>query len=186
MGPGDDTPYLLSQLQDTSARKSHERELDYLAHHDVLTGVLNRRGLTRELARQAELARMHGLAGSVLVCDVDRFKQVNDELGHEAGDELLVDVARALEQVVRASDVVGRLGGDEFAVILPSEDLAGARSVAEQIGRRLEATRPGRRWSDLPVALSIGAAEFRAGHSVDQVLSEADRAMYAVKASHRG
>ena len=186
LGPGDDAPYLLAQLQDTSARKSHEHELEFLAHHDALTGVLNRRGLTAELQRQTALAPTRARPGAVLVCDVDHFKAVNDELGHDAGDELLVHIARLLERTVRASDVVGRLGGDEFAVVLPDEDLAGARAVAEKIAERLADESPSCRWAELPVTLSIGAAEFVPGRTVEQVLGAADRAMYAAKADNRG
>lgn len=182
--PDDDAPYLLAQLQDTSLRKSHEHQLDYLAHHDALTGVLNRRGLTRELERQAALAA-HGSGGAVLVCDLDNFKRVNDEFGHEAGDDLLVHVARLLKETVRATDVVGRLGGDEFAVVLPDTDLAGARAVAESVARCLDDEPGARPWSEVPVAVSVGVAEFTAGRTVDQVLGDADRAMYAAKAVRR-
>ncbi|GAB4009887.1 sensor domain-containing diguanylate cyclase [Nocardioides ultimimeridianus] len=178
----DDAPYLLAQLQDTSVRKTYERELELMAHHDHLTGVLNRRGLTHELARYAELPTRRGKPGAVLICDLDRFKEVNDELGHAAGDELLVHVARVLEHCVRSGDVVGRLGGDEFAVLLPGIDLAGAHAAARKIERRLASSASGQPWSHLGVSVSIGAAEFRADRTVDQVLGDADRAMYARKA----
>lgn len=187
-GPDDDAPYVLAQLQDTSARKSHEEQLEHVAHHDVLTGVLNRRGLTRALERQAALAAEQGPAGAVLVCDIDHFKAVNDRFGHKTGDELLVHLARLLEKTVRATDLVGRLGGDEFAVILPGVDLAGAHAVGEKIARCLDelpeevGERP---WAGVPVSTSVGVAEFVAGRTADQVLGDADREMYAAKAARR-
>ncbi|HWJ82609.1 MAG TPA: diguanylate cyclase [Nocardioides sp.] len=182
--PGDDSLYLLAQLQDTSSRKSYEHQLEYVAHHDVLTGVLNRRGLTIELERQAALAG-RGHAGAVLLCDLDNFKTVNDEFGHEAGDALLVHVARLLQGTVRTTDVVGRLGGDEFAVVLPGTDLAAARSVADKVARCLDEDPGDEPWSEVPVSVSVGVAEFTPGRTMDQVLGDADRAMYAAKAARR-
>lgn len=184
-GPDDDAPCFLAQLQDTSTRKSHEDQLHHLANHDVLTGVLNRRGLTSALERQASLAASSGRGGAVLVCDVDDFKVVNDQLGHDAGDDLLVHLARVLQRTVRATDVVGRLGGDEFAVVLLDADLASARQVGRQIARCLDQAPPGARWAEVPVAVSVGVSEFLAGHTVDQVLSAADQAMYVAKGARR-
>lgn len=184
-GPDDDAPHLLAQFQDTSIRKKQEIELEHLAHHDSLTGVLNRRGLTSALARQAAIGRAGGPVGALLLCDLDEFKAVNDRLGHDSGDALLVHVGRVLSETVRSTDTVGRLGGDEFAVILPDQDLDGARAVAAKIEQRL-ATDPGDpRWSELGVAISIGAAQFSADQDVDQILRDADRAMYETKRAHR-
>ncbi|GAA3811472.1 diguanylate cyclase [Nocardioides panacisoli] len=184
-GPDDDAPYLLAQLQDTSTRKSHEHRLEHLAHHDALTGVLNRRGLTAELGRQAALAPTRPNAGAIMVCDLDRFKAVNDELGHEVGDELLVEFAGVLQRTVRGTDVVGRLGGDEFAVILPDVDLDGARSVGSKVAAALDAARVGKRWEPVPVSVSVGVAEFRPDLTSDEVVARADRAMYAAKVARR-
>jgi diguanylate cyclase (GGDEF)-like protein/PAS domain S-box-containing protein len=181
--PDDDSPYLLAQLQDTSTRKSYEYELEHLAHHDALTGTLNRRGLTKVFERQVALAES-GRGGCVLLCDLDNFKAVNDELGHEVGDDLLVHVARILGRAVRASDAVGRLGGDEFAVVLPRAGMDGARAVGAKVARCLEQA-TGFAWTDVPVSISVGVAQFAPGRTVDQVLREADRDMYAVKAAGR-
>lgn len=183
--PDDDEPYFLAQLQDTSVRKLQEEQLAYLADHDPLTGVLNRRGLTKELDRQAALAA-RGAGGAVLLCDLDNFKRVNDELGHEAGDELLVHVAQLILQAVRTTDRVGRLGGDEFAVVLPDVDVPGAQAVGAKVARCLDDPADGiSRWAEIPVAVSVGVAGFTPGRTVDQVLGDADRAMYAAKASRR-
>lgn len=182
--PDDDAPYLLAQLQETTARKLQEQQLDHLAHHDALTGVLNRRGLTKELERQEELAT-RGRPGALMICDLDNFKRVNDEHGHAAGDALLVHVARVLKQTVRATDLVGRLGGDEFAIVLPDVDLAGARAVGEKVTRCLMDDPSGHRWSDVPVAVSVGVAEFAAGRTADEILRDADRAMYDAKTGRR-
>ncbi|HWJ08870.1 MAG TPA: diguanylate cyclase [Nocardioides sp.] len=182
--PDDDSPYVLAQLQDTTVRKSQEERLAYLADHDPLTGVLNRRGLTRELDRQAALA-VRGGSAAVLLCDLDNFKSVNDELGHEVGDDLLIHVAHVLQKSVRATDAVGRLGGDEFAVVLPGADIAEAVAVGEEVVRCLDDQPAGRSWSDVPVTVSVGAAGFAPGITVDQVLRDADRAMYAAKAARK-
>ncbi|WGY04230.1 diguanylate cyclase [Nocardioides sp. QY071] len=181
--PDDDRPYLLAQLQDTSTRKSYEHELEHLAHHDALTGTLNRRGLTRVLERQVVLAES-GRGGSVLLCDLDNFKAVNDRFGHEVGDDLLVHVARVLRRAVRASDAVGRLGGDEFAVVLSRAGAEDARTVGATVARSLEED-AGFPWNGVSVSISIGVAQFSPGRTIDQVLREADRDMYAVKAAGR-
>ena len=177
--------YVLKQIQDVTARRDHEMELEYLADHDVLTGMLNRRGLLRELERQAVQAHRYGEGGVLLVVDLDHFKHVNDVLGHTAGDELIVTVAQLIDSRVRESDVVARLGGDEFAVILPRADVETGERVADEIIELVRERLSGGADHALPVTASVGVARFTTQASAEDVLAAADLAMYDAKEGGR-
>ena len=176
--------YSIWQLVDIEERKRFEGELGYLADHDPLTGLLNRRGFMRELNDRLAQARRYGGGGAMLFLDIDDFKHVNDTLGHSAGDQAIVGVANALEQRVRATDVCARLGGDEFGVLLPTGTLAEAESVSTcllQVVRDLDPLMLacGRR-----LTVSIGVSVFvepSTELSADDVLIDSDLAMYAAK-----
>ena len=171
----------LGQFQDITARKAQEERLRHLADHDELTGVANRRRLLRELATRLRHARRYGDRGAVILLDLDGFKEINDACGHEAGDRVLVEVARALCGRVRDTDVVGRLGGDEFAVLLPHADADRATVVAAAI---LDAVRCATPYT---VTGSVGIALYGPDRltTPERVLADADGAMYAAKASGR-
>ncbi|BBH69961.1 hypothetical protein ACTI_66460 [Actinoplanes sp. OR16] len=158
-----------------AAQRLHE------ATHDSLTGLGNRAKLHHEL----DAAVRRGLPFSLLLIDLDRFKEVNDTLGHHAGDELLVEVAHRLGDDRRAGDVVVRLGGDEFALVLPA-----APDQAQQAGHRiLDALRRPISLNDLLVDIdaSIGVASYPGdGHDAEQLLQHADVAMYDAKRRHGG
>ena len=171
--------HFLDQVQDITDRRRFEAELRRLADHDPLTGLLNRRRFALELERHVGEVARYGRRGAVLVLDVDRFKRVNDTLGHHAGDELICDVALALRARLRESDVVARLGGDEFAVLLPQGDGEEALVVASEI----VATVRERISADGPVTVSVGVAAFvDEPISGDDMLIAADLAMYRAKA----
>ena len=121
--------HFISQIQDISERKRLEAELSRLATRDDLTGLYNRRFFEREVKQPLRLLRRHGGQASVLFVDLDRFKEVNDTLGHQAGDDLLKHVALVLTGRLRESDVIARLGGDEFAVLLPMTGADGAAAI---------------------------------------------------------
>ena len=130
---------LLGQLEDVTEHKELELSLTHDAIHDPLTGLLNRAGL-RGHVDLAWAARRGNAPMAILFGDLDGFKRVNDTLGHDAGDEVLVHVAQRLSAAVRAGDVVARWGGDEFVILCPSvESSQHATRIADRIRRTLEA-----------------------------------------------
>ncbi len=179
---GGDSRRVAVVAEDVTEKKAGEQRLLQLAHYDHLTDLPNRAYFSEALERTLAQARRNQWVVGVLFIDLDRFKGVNDTLGHAAGDELLQQVANRLLQCVRLRDVVGRLGGDEYALLLPSlEQPEHAGSVAAKI---LESfTRPfeigGR---ELFVTPSIGIATFPAdGDQAGELLRNADAAMYRAK-----
>jgi diguanylate cyclase (GGDEF)-like protein/PAS domain S-box-containing protein len=179
-----DPLYCIRQLQDIDERKRFEGELGYLADHDPLTGVLNRRGFSLALTHQMADARRYGRGGAVLALDLDDFKDVNDTLGHNAGDEVLRGFVRTVQGRLRETDVLARLGGDEFAILLPHATTAEARTLSAGL---LEALRDGDGLpvgDDRHVTMSIGIAGFHQPSqdlTAEDILIDADVAMYEAK-----
>jgi len=176
--------HYIAQIQDVTERRSYERQLEYLADHDSLTGLLNRRAFHRELQGHLTRVARYGPQGAVLMIDLDNFKYYNDTLGHNAGDQLIVRIARGLQSRMRASDIVARVGGDECAVLLAAGDETGTRIAAEallEVVRR--ETMPMAIGGNKRVTASIGIARFEDGAnlSVDDLMVNADLAMYDAK-----
>lgn len=172
--------------RDVTEHRRRSDQVNYLAHHDHLTGLANR-ALLQERLRQAILhAQTHGHKVAVLLIDIDYFKQINDSLGHADGDVLLAAIGQRLLSSVRESDTVARMGGDEFVIVMPE-----FRSLedVERCGRQImgDASQPisinGR---TISLTLSIGVALFPDdGRTADQLLRSADSAMYSVKDTGR-
>ena len=172
----------VQKLREDLAQSSKRIEfLETLADQDALAPVLNRRAFVRELTRMIAYAERYDVAGSVLYFDVDNMKQVNDQLGHAAGDAVLTRIAETLLRESRASDVVGRLGGDEYAVILTQADAQTAAAKAASLAQAVAAEPVDWRGEQLNVTLSYGVHTFAGGEPVEQALDAADRAMYARK-----
>jgi diguanylate cyclase (GGDEF)-like protein/PAS domain S-box-containing protein len=178
-------PYGILQLQDISERRRFEQRLRYLADHDPLTGLMNRRRFQVELEQQLAFNARYGGQGSVLIIDIDRFKNVNDTAGHQAGDNLIRRVAALLRERARTSDAVARLAGDEFAVLLPQTDRKGAMQLADDL--RTEVSRQVAASGPSSVTVSIGAAMFGGSTAVgaEAILVAADLAMYEAKQEGR-
>jgi diguanylate cyclase (GGDEF)-like protein len=170
--------FLLAHLEDATPQRLEQQRLVHLALHDGLTGLANRIQLLERLDTVLARTAVTGAPAAVLYLDLDGFKQVNDDLGHDAGDALLVAVAQRLSGVLRAGDVAGRLGGDEFLVV--AGDVVD-RSGLQEVVRRVEAALSG----PLKVRVSIGAVLTRPGETGLEVMRRADEAMYAVKRSRR-
>lgn len=165
--------WLLDEMRHVLQRESR------LAREDALTQLPNRREFHERGRAAFAQAQRQGAPSTVVFFDLDRFKQVNDELGHEAGDQLLVKVAAVMRLHVRVSDITGRLGGDEFALVLPNMDAAAAGSYVGELRQRLLAAMGEHGW---PVTFSIGVASYGVTPSdFDAALAQADSLMYEVK-----
>jgi diguanylate cyclase (GGDEF)-like protein len=167
-------------LKDRIAERT--RDLEALAHTDLLTGLFNRRKLDEALAEEAERAERNDAPLSLILGDVDNFKSVNDRHGHKVGDEVLVAFAALLRDAVRPTDTLGRWGGEEFMLVCPGTDLAGATALAERLRQRVETT-------DLPEVgtrtCSFGVATLAPGESTDGLVARADAALYRCKRNGR-
>jgi diguanylate cyclase (GGDEF)-like protein/PAS domain S-box-containing protein len=159
-----------------------------LANTDDLTGLYNRRHFLELVGREFELGRRHKYPVSLIMFDVDHFKEVNDTHGHRAGDLVLRELATGCRSVLRSTDVVGRIGGEEFAVLLAHADLQGATQTADRIRRAVESMRVGAGiYGDgIKVTLSVGVTELdgdpgTASDTLDTVLERADKALYRAK-----
>ncbi|HEX2531075.1 MAG TPA: EAL domain-containing protein [Burkholderiaceae bacterium] len=167
---------------DNTRRKEAEMRLQFLATHDSLTGMLNRNGMMMRFVGELESARLHGRRLALLFIDLDRFKTVNDTLGHVAGDQLLVAAAERMQQHIKEQDIAARLGGDEFTVLLEDPAASGA---AGKLAERLIAAMAQPFIIDdqeMFVTASIGIACYPAdGHDAATLLKNADVAMYRAK-----
>jgi diguanylate cyclase (GGDEF)-like protein/PAS domain S-box-containing protein len=187
IGHGESPAGAVIIFRDTSERKAFEDELARHAFQDALTGLANRRLLLDHLDQALLRAKRSGQQVAVLFCDVDRFKVVNDNLGHQAGDEFLRIIADRLRQLVRPGDTLSRFGGDEFIVLLEgvsSED--GPNRVAEGILEALRKPVTLSNGHEVVATMSIGIAFSSEGKSRDDLLHDADVAMYRAKDRGRG
>jgi two-component system, cell cycle response regulator len=161
------------------------RRLESLIFEDALTGLANRRYILSQLGAQVSAARRHGRPVSVAIVDVDHFKAVNDSHGHEAGDRVLVAVAKALSDHLRAEDQLGRLGGEEFLAVLPDTDADAAAAVAERMRAEVADTVVEHDGTPLRVTVSIGMATWEGDEPPELLLRRADDALYGAKAGGR-
>jgi diguanylate cyclase (GGDEF)-like protein len=164
----------------------YEKTLE-LAHEDALTGLANRRRLIEILSKEVCRASRYNTPLSLLMIDLDRFKQFNDAHGHLKGDELLKKFAELLEKRIRTTDMAGRYGGEEFCLVLPNTPLKGAVVIAERIRKAVEDLKIDVENNASPAGatVSIGAAEFAQGETDENLISAADAALYRAKQGGR-
>jgi diguanylate cyclase (GGDEF)-like protein/PAS domain S-box-containing protein len=175
-----DLVHFVAHYLDITATKLIEADLTAMVERDPLSGLANRRGFSRALSTLLDEQR----PGSLLVVDLDHFKEVNDTVGHVAGDILLTTIGDALRRSVRATDTVARLGGDEFAILLLDTGVARARRVAANLLDAVRAVgQPA--WSTAPVTASIGIADIDPSAAVEDLMLRADSALYEAKGMGR-
>ncbi|MBE0488938.1 MAG: EAL domain-containing protein [Halomonas sp.] len=185
------TTHFVATFSDLTERKAAEKEIHQLAFFDPLTGLPNRRLMLDRLEVALKDSYRSGQFGALLFLDLDHFKQVNDTLGHHAGDQLLQEVAHRLEGVLRDTDTVARLGGDEFAVLLHDlgTELEEVAVIAERVANKLLAVMqaPLRLGEErLVVSISIGLTLYRDHETtLDEILQQADMALFQAKAAGR-
>jgi two-component system, cell cycle response regulator len=167
--------------------QADNRRLEELATTDPLTRVLNRRALAERLGVEMDRARRFSAQLSVLLVDVDYFKQVNDSAGHLAGDEVLRQIAGLLAEAVRSVDIVARYGGEEFVLILPETGPEGAKVFGERVCDRIAAHEFEALGRNIRLTVSVGLATFPTPQtaSADDFLARADEALYRAKAEGR-
>jgi diguanylate cyclase (GGDEF)-like protein/PAS domain S-box-containing protein len=178
---GEKVGYVL-MLSDITDRKKAEESIRHMAYHDTLTGLPNRVSFNERLGLELAKAERSGRRLAVMMLDMDRFKEINDTMGHFAGDVLLQSVAERLKGAVRRSDTVARLGGDEFVLILPEvKDSADVTLVIEKI--LAAGTKPFYiKGADVDIAFSVGAAMYPDhGTTIRTLMDTADQAMYEAK-----
>ena len=168
------------ELQKTELERANA-ELEALATTDGLTGLKNHRAFQERLAEEVSRAVRYGTPLSLILLDVDRFKQYNDTYGHPAGDAVLVAASRALQEGARTTDLLARYGGEEFVLILPQTEIDGAAAFAERLRVAVE-RHP---WPVRAVTASFGVADLRLGESGAELIARADAALYQSKAAGR-
>jgi diguanylate cyclase (GGDEF)-like protein/PAS domain S-box-containing protein len=183
--------HVIEYTRDITSRKKAEEEkkllierLEYLSSTDVLTELLNRRALMNKLSYEVNRAERYGSELSIVLCDIDNFKDVNDTFGHAVGDTALRLVAEVLRQSLRKIDIAGRYGGDEFLLILPETSLTGAGNFAERIRAAVEGQTVPTEDGEVRVTLSLGVTSCTLrgdGDTIDSLIRDADAALYSCK-----
>ncbi len=186
-GPGGSISGTVVVIHDVSELRGLTRRMSYQATHDPLTGLINRREFERRLDEALDAAHSDEAAHILFYMDLDRFKAVNDSCGHQAGDNMLREVAQLIRDKVRDSDVVGRLGGDEFGALLIGCPIEKARQIANDICNAISDYRFV--WQDkiFNIGISIGVVEIsRSSGTIQDVIGAADSACYVAKQEGRG
>jgi diguanylate cyclase (GGDEF)-like protein/PAS domain S-box-containing protein len=179
-------PTLLAGITDITAQKRLEEKLREIAMQDELTGLYNRRHFLELAESEIGRSRRTGAPLSVAMLDIDHFKRVNDFFGHAAGDNVLKELARAMRETLRGSDVPARYGGEEFVVLLTDTTLEGAMAVTERVRERVGRTEVALGHGRVArITLSAGVAELGQGERLEALLERADVALYRAKAEGR-
>jgi diguanylate cyclase (GGDEF)-like protein len=180
-------PYIILILRDVTRQKENEREITFLAYHDPLTRLPNRRYFYDKLETAIDDARVNGDRLAVVLIDLDYFKEINDKYGHKAGDEVLVQVAKIIRRTINGQGTAARLGGDEFVFFLHS--VPSVRMVQDTITKlqsELAQAKLSHKEEPVRLGLSIGASFYpEHGEDRDTLLNHADKAMYRVKRKGR-
>lgn len=177
--------YAFVILEDVTEAVDNERKLADAAVRDVLTGAYNRRRFEERFGDEVRRAERYGRGLSLILLDIDRFKSVNDELGHPFGDEALREVALRCGSVVRSTDVLCRYGGEEFCVVLPETEIAHAAALAERLRAACGADPVRHLGMERSLTISLGVAEWRTGEAPSELVSRADLALYSAKRGGR-
>jgi diguanylate cyclase (GGDEF)-like protein/PAS domain S-box-containing protein len=190
LDPEGTVSHVIEYTRDVTARKKSEEEkrklierLEYLSRTDGLTGLINRRALTDSLTYEIDRAKRYSSELSLILCDIDNFKDINDKYGHDAGDRALQTMSATLKTILRKTDIAGRYGGDEFMIILPVTSLSGAENLADKLLSEMRNT--DLRFEDgkqLRLSMSIGVACINGkNETIDSLIKRADDAMYVSK-----
>jgi len=165
--------------------KVMSKQLEEASNKDHLTQVYNRRGIHKKLENTYRHHKTDNKNFSLMLCDIDYFKKINDNFGHEAGDKVLKIVARKIENIIRKEDIVSRWGGEEFLVLLPNTSIEAAYEVGEKIRKSIENISFKYGEHNITMTVSIGIAEKENGLSITEIINKADTNMYVAKKEGR-
>jgi diguanylate cyclase (GGDEF)-like protein len=166
-----------------AALEHRVRQLDHLAHCDALVDLPNRRSFIGQLERSVARVARYGDEAAMLFVDMDGLKRINDQFGHAAGDQALIQVAQLLASSVRKSDYVARIGGDEFGILLERIDERGAWEMALRIIETVVGSHFDIEGCSLPLSVAVGVGAIRPDDDPQSVIARADKEMYRVKAA---
>jgi diguanylate cyclase (GGDEF)-like protein/PAS domain S-box-containing protein len=172
---------IVMESRDITERKCYREELQQLAFHDALTNVANRRLFTESVEESLKESRFYGQTGSIMYLDLDKFKQINDTMGHDVGDELLKEFTERIKGCLRQNDTLARMGGDEFTILLPETDKVNAKIIANRILQAVQVPYhiKGR---TISISSSIGISVYpEHGENAEDLIKFADEALYEAK-----
>lgn len=175
----------IAVIRDITERKKMEAELRRLATTDALTGVSNRRGFMEKVEHELRRAQRYGNPFTMIMVDIDHFKSINDNYGHQVGDLVLQKMALTIKSALRKSDIFGRIGGEEFSIVLMETEPDTAISISERIRSRIEALSIHTGKETVHITISIGLTFFREGDDISTVSNRSDEALYAAKENGR-
>ncbi len=177
--------YAVGSIRDISARKEAEEKLITLATTDSLTGILNRRKFMESCSLEAERSKRYGHRMSFIMFDIDHFKIVNDNFGHDAGDKVLKEISAYISAMLRKTDLFARVGGEEFAVLLPETGIETAQKLAERLREGVSQRKiPG--YDRIKITSSFGVTEMHPhGENISDIMKRSDRALYTAKNTGR-
>lgn len=186
LGGEDELSDMYQALKELIQRvEDREAQLEELATTDALTGIANRRCFSERVEAELGRARRNGRPLGLLLLDIDFFKKINDNYGHDVGDKVLIELTRRVGAQLRSIDLFARLGGEEFSILLPETSLPGALLVAERMRKNMAAEPMVCGEHKLLVTMSVGVTCFEAEDSLDRALKRADQALYAAKEGGR-
>ena len=167
-------------LTDITEQENYKKELEHLSVTDSLTGIGNRRYFHQKIEEEIQRAKRYKHSLSLVMFDIDFFKQVNDKHGHSVGDEVLIEYTRLINSLLREGDVFSRIGGEEFIIILPHAGRDEAQKIAEKLRAKIELFQ-----KILPITMSFGVVEYIVGEEIEFIFKRVDDALYKAKESGR-
>jgi diguanylate cyclase len=176
---------MFEMKQEAEELRRRSQEIEVEAVTDALTGLYNRRGYDDRILETIAHVNRYNIKASFILCDIDYFKKINDNYGHNVGDLALKKMATLLKERLRINDFIARYGGEEFAIILPHTDLEGATIAGKGLREFIDNAEFSYKGTQIPLTISIGVSEFRKGDDQNSVFDRADHALYLAKKSGR-
>lgn len=176
----------LNEMEQLAEKAQHAiEEQRKKAMHDALTGLPNRESYQQRIEQETHRIERYGGSLSLMMCDIDLFKRINDNYGHLAGDKVLKIIARSLQSNLRDSDFIARFGGEEFVVLMPETSAEEAKFVADKLRKKIEESPFNFKKEPVQITISFGISEFSQGESLEEVFQRADKALYKAKENGR-